>query len=622
VKNSIRCNGSTARVWGFSVLAFAAKTCDATLAIRANPIVNKGVYRNTTTLADVTKKNETYHYHSSHDLTADGRALGGSFGATDERQAESTSTLVTESESEVWNSQSGFSVNGNNRGYLVDFYAGPLSKTAPLDGESPPVTFTKSKSLVVEGGFYQDVRSPSGQVVRQATGAAVGASRVESGAERTKYFYHDNDPQKYQSIGWTATVTPSQNILESESLTVRSDTTEQSFTLFYSPLFELRGHSDSKSSVYDTEDFNYQWQKTLNPNTQEYDWIKEGEKNESYHLEKTFPHKGTPSGWEVGHAWGWQTDVDGNLEGDLWPGEEYGTEWEFEAPAGNDPFAELEPAPPPRAPVQSKQPGGPGGVVNIGAPAPAEPQVRPQTGSVLLGALLLSTITDPGTPDEAPAQEEQSWGDWLRSWIPFLNSAKDTAVGGMAIDNQRLNNKAAKEALFRDILNGKGNVTEGMRVGNTLGDAAPAARGLAQGNIEFSGSATAMAAASSAAGAPLRGSRGMKAGQPRVVGVPTTNVATQVHHIATNKGEWGNIFTLLFKKAGLSPDDAINKMNLPAHVGRHTNAYHQHVYDKLYKAIGNKTGKAARKAAEKALNELREELTNNPRLPYSDGGLQ
>jgi len=97
--------------------------------------------------------------------------------------------------------------------------------------------------------------------------------------------------------------------------------------------------------------------------------------------------------------------------------------------------------------------------------------------------------------------------------------------------------------------------------------------------------------------------------------------ASQLHHLATNKGKWGKKFAELFRRAGVNLDDAMNKMPLPGHTGRHTEAYHRFVYQRLRTAIGNRQGAAARNALESALQQLRRDLERTPRLPYRDGGL-
>ncbi len=82
------------------------------------------------------------------------------------------------------------------------------------------------------------------------------------------------------------------------------------------------------------------------------------------------------------------------------------------------------------------------------------------------------------------------------------------------------------------------------------------------------------------------------------------------HHIATNKnwlstlrgGPWSPRFQKFFKKAGLTLEDAANKVRIPAHRGPHPEAYHQEIYDRLELATGSKSGAAYRNAL---LDELR-----------------
>jgi hypothetical protein len=97
--------------------------------------------------------------------------------------------------------------------------------------------------------------------------------------------------------------------------------------------------------------------------------------------------------------------------------------------------------------------------------------------------------------------------------------------------------------------------------------------------------------------------------------------ASQTHHLATNKGSWGRKFKEMFKSVGLDVDDEINKMSLPAHLGRHTEKYHEWVHELLKSAIKNKKGSAAKEALKEQLVIIRRKLESNPRLPYSDGGL-
>jgi hypothetical protein len=83
------------------------------------------------------------------------------------------------------------------------------------------------------------------------------------------------------------------------------------------------------------------------------------------------------------------------------------------------------------------------------------------------------------------------------------------------------------------------------------------------------------------------------------------------HHIATNKnwlstlqgGPWSPEFEKLFRKAGLTLEDAANKVRIPAHYGPHPEAYHQEIFRRLSNATRAKKGGEYKQAL---LDELRE----------------
>ena len=98
---------------------------------------------------------------------------------------------------------------------------------------------------------------------------------------------------------------------------------------------------------------------------------------------------------------------------------------------------------------------------------------------------------------------------------------------------------------------------------------------------------------------------------------------SQIHHIATYFGEYGQKFEALFRQAGITGKDAKevldyakNLMELAGHKGGHTEAYREYVYQYLSGKVGNKTGEAAKKALDDGLRYLRRKLTENPRFPY------
>jgi hypothetical protein len=88
-----------------------------------------------------------------------------------------------------------------------------------------------------------------------------------------------------------------------------------------------------------------------------------------------------------------------------------------------------------------------------------------------------------------------------------------------------------------------------------------------------------------------------------------------VHHIATNKnsdspvrgGPWTPKFEDMFKKAGMTLDDAANKVSIPGHKGPHPEAYHEEVFERLTKATKGLSGDAYTQALRKELDAIRTE---------------
>ena len=97
----------------------------------------------------------------------------------------------------------------------------------------------------------------------------------------------------------------------------------------------------------------------------------------------------------------------------------------------------------------------------------------------------------------------------------------------------------------------------------------------------------------------------------------------ELHHIATTRHttKWTGKFKKLFSKAGVSMEDPANTIPLPGHCGPHLEEYHEWVFDKLKRVIDNVNGKDVEKAFRKELWKIKKELIDNPRLPYSDGGM-
>ncbi|MGE6760312.1 AHH domain-containing protein [Corallococcus interemptor] len=96
-----------------------------------------------------------------------------------------------------------------------------------------------------------------------------------------------------------------------------------------------------------------------------------------------------------------------------------------------------------------------------------------------------------------------------------------------------------------------------------------------------------------------------------------------VHHICTNKnaisgvsgGPWTPICEFIFKKAGMSLEDAANKVRLSGHEGPHPGLYHQKVVGRLQEAVSRcRTTEACRS---KLMNELAK-IANELLMPGSE----
>jgi len=102
--------------------------------------------------------------------------------------------------------------------------------------------------------------------------------------------------------------------------------------------------------------------------------------------------------------------------------------------------------------------------------------------------------------------------------------------------------------------------------------------------------------------------------------VASEPVATSAHehHIATNKwwdstnlgGPWSPRFQKLFNRAGMSLDDAANKVRVPGHKGPHPVEYHRDVFKRLNEAMEDCSSmKQCRESLTSALRELAAEIS-------------
>ncbi|MDC0708107.1 AHH domain-containing protein [Stigmatella sp. ncwal1] len=90
------------------------------------------------------------------------------------------------------------------------------------------------------------------------------------------------------------------------------------------------------------------------------------------------------------------------------------------------------------------------------------------------------------------------------------------------------------------------------------------------------------------------------------------------HHIATNKwwdstssgGPWSPRFQKFFDRAGMSLDDAANKVRVPGHKGPHPQKYHEQIYERLEDAMGGcRSIQQCREALVGELHVLAREIT-------------
>ncbi|MBZ4371748.1 AHH domain-containing protein [Corallococcus sp. AS-1-6] len=93
-----------------------------------------------------------------------------------------------------------------------------------------------------------------------------------------------------------------------------------------------------------------------------------------------------------------------------------------------------------------------------------------------------------------------------------------------------------------------------------------------------------------------------------------------VHHICTNKnlvsastgGPWTPLCERIFKKAGMSLDDAANKVRLNGHEGPHPELYHKKVLSRLQDAVGRcRTIEACQANLKEELARISAELTTH-----------
>jgi hypothetical protein len=159
----------------------------------------------------------------------------------------------------------------------------------------------------------------------------------------------------------------------------------------------------------------------------------------------------------------------------------------------------------------------------------------------------------------------------------------------------------------------------GLALGEIAGGLFTAASGLAG---EVGGGALSVTGVGALAGVPV-----IVASTTAVVGgVGNVMVGIQglastgsgngpVHHVMTNKndtstnrgGPWTPRFEAMAKRAGMTLEDAANKVEVPGHKGPHPEAYHNEVFRRLSTATYGLTGDPYTRAFRSELEAIRAE---------------
>ncbi len=90
------------------------------------------------------------------------------------------------------------------------------------------------------------------------------------------------------------------------------------------------------------------------------------------------------------------------------------------------------------------------------------------------------------------------------------------------------------------------------------------------------------------------------------------------HHVMTNKnyvsgvrgGPWSPKFEDMAKKAGMTLEDAENRVRVPGHGGPHPRAYHEEVFKRLDNATKGLRGDAYSQAFHEELGRIRSDAAN------------
>ncbi|KYF90876.1 hypothetical protein BE20_16350 [Sorangium cellulosum] len=137
-----------------------------------------------------------------------------------------------------------------------------------------------------------------------------------------------------------------------------------------------------------------------------------------------------------------------------------------------------------------------------------------------------------------------------------------------------------------------GGITSATGIGAAIGVPAIAAAGL-------QGLSQALMSSGS-------GSAGSQGAAPAAGGEPEHHIMTNKNRVSTTQGgPWTPRFEDMAKRAGMTLDDAANRVRIPGHRGPHPEAYHQEVFNRLRRATRGLQGDAYSNAFRAELDAIR-----------------
>ncbi|WP_437605689.1 RHS repeat-associated core domain-containing protein [Sorangium sp. So ce834] len=102
------------------------------------------------------------------------------------------------------------------------------------------------------------------------------------------------------------------------------------------------------------------------------------------------------------------------------------------------------------------------------------------------------------------------------------------------------------------------------------------------------------------------GSAGSQGAAPAAGGEPEHHIMTNKNRVSTTQGgPWTPRFEDMAKRAGMTLDDAANRVRIPGHRGPHPEAYHQEVFNRLRRATRGLQGDAYSNAFRAELDAIR-----------------